>query len=268
METGEIEVDHIWQRVEFENTFVDPVVIVKPLGSDDSDPAVIRVDAVDTQGFMVRIQEWEYSDGSHAPEKASYLVVERGQHQLEDGSWIEAGVVDTDATGDFTGVALSAAFAKTPVVFATVQTFNGADAVTTRLHNVDVFGFDLMLQEQEAYAQVHTTETVAFVAWEPSVGIVDGHRYEVGHTGNEVTHKAHKIGYADAFYGLPMFVAEMQTTNEHDTADLRWTGKGPKWINVWVDEEQSADAETSHQAEAVGYLLIEGLKPSLSLANP
>ena len=91
-EVGEIDIDHHWQRVDFDNAFVDPVVVMKPLGGTDDEPAVIRIDAVEPTGFMVRVQEWDHLDGVHALEKASYIVMERGTHQLPDGSWVEASV--------------------------------------------------------------------------------------------------------------------------------------------------------------------------------
>jgi hypothetical protein len=44
------------------------------------------------------------------------------------------------------------------------------------------------LREQQANAQLHLPKRIDFVAWEPSSGVVDGLRYEVGRTGRKVNH--------------------------------------------------------------------------------
>jgi hypothetical protein len=207
---------------------------------------------------MVRVQEWDYLDGIHFIENASYLVVERGAHQLADGSWLEAGTLTMGASDTaFVDVSLSAAFFDVPVVIAGVSSFAEADAVTTRLHNIDQKGFQIRLQEQESFAPQHAPEEIAFIAWEPSAGTIDGKQFEVGYTGDEVTHVAHKIDYDSTFAAPPVFLADMQTTDGGDPANLRWQNKGTKSVSVWVDEEQSKDSEVAHTSEIVGYLLFD-----------
>jgi PKD repeat protein len=257
IEVGEIELDHEWRRVEFKQPFIDPVVIVKPLSANDDDPAVVRVDGVDAEGFTARIQEWDYLDGTHGLETVSYLVIEQGQHQLPDGSWLEAGLLDTDATASFIDIGFAAPFTQTPVVLAAVTTYNGSDTVTTRLRNIDATGFQIKMQEQEKKKQQHIVETLAFLAWEPSSGAIDGWRFEVDRTSDAVTHASHTIGFTTAFEQAPVFLADMQSTDGNDTANLRWLNKDALAVDVWVDEEQSRNSETSHTTETVGYLAIE-----------
>jgi hypothetical protein len=48
----------------------------------------------------------------------------------------------------------------------------------------------------------------------------------------------------------------MQTTDGGDTANLRRDSVTNVSVDVWVDEEQSKDAETNHTSEVVGYLLM------------
>jgi hypothetical protein len=65
------------------------------------------------------------------------------------------------------------------------------------------------------------------------------------------------VTYQQAFQQPPLFMAEMQTTNDGDTATLRAqniTATGPQ---VKVEEEQSKDLETSHAAETVGYFALD-----------
>ena len=76
---------------------------------------------------------------------------------------------------------------------------------------------------------------------------------------------AHVLVYENAFASPPVFVADMQTSNDGDTANLRWQNKDIGAVDVWVDEEQSADIETFHPAETVGYLVIDSPVPAAEL---
>jgi len=265
MEFGEIELDHQWQRVDFARPFYDPVVIVKPSSGNDGDPAIVRVDAVDSQGFFVRIQEWDYLDDVHTTETVGYLVVERGIHPLPDGGWIEADAVEISGHDGSLFTAFSAPFTEVPVVFSAVATANDPSAVTTRMRAIDSYGFEIALQREEASSQTHDIETVAYVAWEPSTGEVNGVRFEVGNTLDEVTHDAHLIGFSSNFRSAPVLLADMQTTDGPDTASLRWRNKGPFSAEIWIEEEQSRDREIRHTTEVVGYLAIGAAEPMPAL---
>lgn len=108
--------------------------------------------------------------------------------------------------------------------------------------------------------QYHAAEEIAFIAWEPTVGTIDGKHFEVGYTGNEVRHYTHKIAYESTFAAPPALLADMQTTNGADVANLRWQKKGATSVEVWVDEEQSKDSEVAHTSEIVGYLLFDSAR--------
>lgn len=257
VEVGEIALDHNLIRVGLEQTFSDPIVVAKAISGNDREPVVVRIESVDSDGFWVRLQEWDYLDGIHGEETISYIVVERGSHQLPDGAWIEAGSTEIGARPAFATVTLSAPFANAPVVLAAVTSINEVDAVTTRLRNIDQYAFQVGLQEQESNSKRHAPETVAYIAWERSSGELDSMRFEVGSTGDEVTDSVHAILYSTSFDLPPVFVADMQSADGKDTANLRYLNKNPASVDVWVDEESSRDAETRHTTETVGYLLIE-----------
>jgi PKD repeat protein len=257
IEVGEIALDHNLTRVNFQESFSDPIVVAKPISGNDQDPAVVRIEGVDSDGFWVRIQEWDYLNGVHAEEALSYIVVERGRHQLPNGAWIEAGSTEIGARPSFLTVTLTAPFGSAPVVLAAVTSINGANAVATRLRNVDQYQFQLGLQEQESNRSKHPPETVAYIAWEHSSGELNGRRFEVGATADEVTDRVHTIFYSTPFGLPPHFLADMQTVNDRDTANLRYMYRDSASVDVRIDEEASRDSETGHSAETVGYVLFE-----------
>ena len=256
VEIGEASVDHNWKWVEFNDIFIDPVVIANPLSYNGGDPAVLRIRNVDSTGFYMRIQEWDYLDGTHSTENVSYIVMERGSYILEDGTKVEAGRFDTNATGSFEWRGFSETFNQVPVVTSTVSSFNEEDAVCCRLKNIDTTGFDFYMQEQERNRQIHTTETISYIAWEPSSGTVGDLTFEINKTDDVITHNLQTIVYNKNFLTSPVFLADMQTTNGMDPANLRWQNKDFNGIDIKITEEQSRNSEIGHTTEVVGYMVF------------
>ncbi|NLE38634.1 MAG: hypothetical protein GX621_11470 [Pirellulaceae bacterium] len=97
-----------WEYFEL-GEFVNPVVIVSPISYTDSTPVVTRAtyDPVTGQ-CRVQMQEWVYGQEWEHPdpigqdfvfEMLHYLVIEAGQHKLDDGTIIEAGMIEVDSNG-------------------------------------------------------------------------------------------------------------------------------------------------------------------------
>jgi len=54
----------------------------------------------------------------------------------------------------------------------------------------------------------------------------------------------------------PMFIADMQTGDGMNTANIRWQNKDAYAVEVQIDEEQSKDKEIKHTTEVVGYMVF------------
>ena len=100
------------------------------------------------------------------------------------------------------------------------------------------------------------TSTVSYIAWEPSSGTIDGLTFEVNKTGDKINHNFQTIVYDGTFMNAPVFLADMQTTDGGDTANVRWQDKDSYGVDVKIAEEQSGDRETNHTTEVVGYMLF------------
>jgi PKD repeat protein len=255
IEYGEILLDHNWQWIDFKNTsFIDPIVVVNGLSSNGGQPAVVRVAEVDQRGFWVRIHEWEYLDGEHLTERTGYIAVERGRHQLENGTWIEADEITVDGSDGFVATEFSAPFATSPVVLSAVASDFDYQAVVVRLREVAPTGFELRLQHEEALSYPHGEELITYIAWEPSLGEIDGAPFEAAITSKSVTDARYRINFATPFEQVPLFVAQPQTSDGGDTANLRWSDKTSSKVDVYIHEEKSKDSETRHTREVVGYI--------------
>jgi PKD repeat protein len=253
-ELQEIEIDHNWTRFDFTQPFVEPVVVAGPPSFNGSQPATVRVRNIDATGCDIRIQEWDYLDGKHVPEKLTLLVMERGAYTTSDGSKIEAGTFT--GTTSFQEIALLQTYTHTPVILSQIITENETDAVTCRLHNTNTSSFWYKMQEQELTPTHHVNETIGYIAWESGSGEIMGLPYEVGFTPKKVTNEWYNITFQSGFPDMPLLIAAMQTSNGGDVAAIRSNNPSVNSIQVKIEEEASKDEETNHTTEVVGYLII------------
>jgi hypothetical protein len=228
-------------------------VVAKPISYNGAAPSVVRIRNVTSAGFEIRVQEWDYLDGSHSLEEISWLAVERGHWTLDGGAQVEAGDISTDSCGvaSFDSVTFLEGFSTTPVVMTSVATVNESDAVATRNRDVTTTGFEVTMQEQESNVQSHASESISYIAWEAGTGNVSGMDYEVG-TESVPDQAWATIGYGP-FVSVPVFLADMQSTDDTDPCNVRYQNKTAGTVDVRVHEERSADTERVHSGEEIGY---------------
>jgi len=255
LETGEIAVSSNWVRVPLTTSFTNPIVVAGPPSFNNADPCTVRIRNVDKTGFDIKVTEWDYLDGIHPQETVSYLVMEQGHYTLPDGTVVEAGSF-TGATS-FKTMAFKSAFTKIPVVLTTVTTMNDAKTVSGRLKSIATSGFAYSYQEQEKNTNKHLDETVHYIAWEPSAGMIGTLQYAVVKTANSVTDAWYSEKYKSAFKEAPLLLADMQTTNDTGTAALRMQNQTAAGFQVKAEAEMSKNSKTKHSAETVGYVTLD-----------
>ncbi len=254
MEIGEVTIDGTWAYVAFTEKFMDPVVVAKPASNNDPSPCVVRIRNLTSTGFEIRLQQFDYLAEEHGLESVSFIVMERGSFTLDDGTLFEAGRFATDKTSSYENVNFSQSFNTIPVVSASVVSTNGSDAVVGRISGINETGFGYKLSEQEINALAHVFETITYIAWEPSVGMIGDLAYEVGSTGDVVTHLWHTINFSGGYQDAPVFISDMQTTDGGDTANMRHENITASTVKIKVAEETSRDSEVSHTTENVGFM--------------
>jgi hypothetical protein len=75
-EGGLVTTNHNWTTVSLSHRFTKPVVILGGASNNGTQAITIRVRNVTPTSFEVRVQEWDYLDGTHNNEDLGYLVVE------------------------------------------------------------------------------------------------------------------------------------------------------------------------------------------------
>ncbi len=217
---------------------------------------VLRVISQDNDGFTFIIEEWEYLDGPHsAVETINWIAIEEGVHSLPDGRIIEAGTTTADHTT--TAVSLTGGFTNAPVVLTSVMSENETTTVDSDPLNITSGGFDLRLQEEEAEDGVHAGETVGYIAIQGGGDTVSGTAGVFGNLDEGVD----TYGLGGTFTNA-IVVAETQTINGGDTANVVISSQTGSTVDLTLQEETSADAETNHVNEDVGIVTFEtGLIP-------
>ena len=281
------------QWVSFDNEYEDPVVVVKPASYNGGQTAHFRLNGVESDGFYVQVEQWDHQindgDGSHLPETANYIVMERGVHEIPTGNGkvtVEAGVRDgvtnsgnhPDCSGWFSGcsskwygVSFDAAFDGAPVVVAQSQTESGGgwlndiyDSAVTRVKSVDASGFKTEVREQEGGdgtdGDGHPGEPVGYIAFEEGTGSNDANVWDASASGTVGDTWGYE--FFDQYFDYssdPVVVAQTQTFNEggENTHNLRYDSLYSYGIEFKIEEETSGDSETSHTDETVGYVAFE-----------
>ncbi len=240
-----------WHTVTFDGPIADAVVVMMVNTSGELTPAVARVRNVTSTGFQFQVDEWEEYNGSHAQETLSWLAMSAGDHVLADGTHIRAGVRAVD--NNLASVSFGPAFTGAPVVLTQVSTVNDPSSVTTRLANVTASGFDVRVQEEqlnEVFDPAHGAEQVGWIAIAQAVTGTAAARATdlVGDT-------AAAVAYGASFL-TPVFLAQMQTQLDLDTAAVRGVSFNGTTANVFVQEETSFEPDTTHTPETVGFVAL------------
>ena len=118
------------------------------------------------------------------------------------------GTTTTDATtkSGWESITFNHDFDDAPIILTQVQTDNDATFVQTRQKNITENGFELALEEEEAYLNTgHGAETIAWLAISPGQGDWDGNAFMAGNTGDQVTHNWHTVDFGNLFNNAPKF---------------------------------------------------------------
>ena len=219
--TGKVSINSDSQTVAISG-YTQPVVIAGVPTMNDGEPGVVSVSGVSANGFDIRFKEWPYLDGVHGLEDVAYMVLEKGRHQMSDGSIWEVGTISQNSGN--AQVFFGAPFDGTPVVLLTSQTQSEGDTHALRAHSVTRHSFSSRLFEQE---------------------LGDSHGVEV--TGYVAIYQPKGVGKTDSGIGYTLST-EVAANNVLHTP----LGK------LTVQEEQSKDSETRHTHEVLAIARIGG----------
>jgi len=250
-------VTQTWITVPLAKAYTKPVVVAKVAQQNDPAPGVVRIRNITPNSFQVRFQEWNYLDGNHGGERIFYLVAEQGQFNLA-GLAGQAGKVATNKVVPASqAVTFTQLFNEAPALFVAPLTANNGDAVTVRVKDLTATGFGIAMQEQESKADGHPTETLGWVALQKGTGLTADQR-RVRVTAVDATQMPVTVSFATPFKDrFPVLLQDLSSTLDADPATAAQQNLTPVSVGVYVQEEQSADAELDHNAEILSIFAAE-----------
>ncbi|MEO0776904.1 MAG: discoidin domain-containing protein, partial [Bacteroidota bacterium] len=174
-------------------------------------------------------------------------------HTMANGGLLMYGTA-SGVTSTRVSVTFPAPFDSIPAVFADIITHDDPETVVPRITNITTTGFQIRVQEEED-RNAHLAESIAWVAMEEG-SVTSGSKLEVRPIGN-VTHAWSSFTHQQS-YSNPITIIDMQRENGGDPCALRFrpTGNGSE-LEVFVEEEASADTEIGHTTEPLSYLTFE-----------
>ncbi len=154
-----------WHLLEFNQPYADPVVFMNMVTTNGGEQSHIRIRNAAAGSVEYQIEEWDYRDQTHITETIAYVVVETGFYHMQDGRRLEVGTVATNH--EWASVTFAQIFDSAPATISQCQTYNGSQAVTTRMADVNAADFRVRLQEEEGNDPGdHMVESVGFIAVE------------------------------------------------------------------------------------------------------
>lgn len=242
----------MWHTVKFPTSFTTkPVVVMGPLSFNGSDPASIRIRDVTNEGFRYQLDEWDYLNGEHKAETASWLAVMPGEH-----TWGGLNVYAASSNGfnhNWRSVSFGDNINTTPVVLAQKEVSGSEFASSVRMRNSSSSGIQFKFQEEEANNDWTPTEVLNYIAITPGTGNVNGKTIKAGLTPDAVTQNWYSVDFGSSFDAV---LGAIQSFDGSDPAALRMDNASNSGASFKVEEEISLDSETAHSAETVGWLII------------
>ncbi|SEO19154.1 Succinylglutamate desuccinylase / Aspartoacylase family protein [Halogranum amylolyticum] len=252
---GMVTLDDYWQEFDVSDYYSHPAIVAPALSYNGRNPAHVRISGLTGSSFEARIEEWPYLDGSHTKAQAGYLMLNPGTYSTTNGRRIEVGRAQVNH--EWESVSFENSFSTTPVLFAMPQTTAGSDPIVARIQNASPSGFQYRVQEQDAEraTEYHYEEVVSWMAFEPGRGSLGSRDYEANTT---IADDSWQNIQFSRSYQNPTFIADVMSYNGWNSTTIRWRNLTSSGVDLFIEEEQSADKETRHRDETVSYFVTEG----------
>ena len=267
-ETGRLtDLTHESRTITLTQVYTNPVVFAQPASFLGPDPVVVRVNDVQSNQFNLFLAEPSDQNGLHNTEESvSYLVLEAGSHWLSDGTHLEVGTVDTNATvslplGSRTWetVSFASVFAEDPVVITQTQTVGGEAFLSTRQQTITTDSFQMALEPEELVETQQGVETVGYVAIDGGTGTWNGMNFRARMTFASYRELFQPINFGQTHTAIPSFIASIASYNGADNSHLRFDNADLNSVDVKIEEDTTRNAEIVHgAAESIAYLAIGG----------
>ena len=269
MEWGTTTASGSWSTVNLNGSYTNMVVVCTVQRVNNSSPVVTRVRLTgSTSSFDVRLQNPGDGDPVVA-DTVHYIVTQAGVYN-ENGVVFEAATYNstiTDNRKSWQGQSRSYAQSySNPVVIGQVMSANDPDWSTfwsrgsNRANPPDSSNFYAGKHVAEDNDRSRANETVGYLIFEQSAGVIGGVPFEAVLGFDSVTSNPSTYSFTQSFTGGPSVVVASQSAmdgNEGAWAILP-SAPGLSSAQFEAEEDQIRDNEQSHTSEQVAYVAFAG----------
>jgi subtilisin len=260
-EAGTISVDENWTTVSLEGSYTDPVVVTSVETYNDADPVHARVRNATSESFEVKLEEWEYQDGTHSNETVSYVVLQSGQYSTNAGMDVLAGKVSADGSS-WTTVNFSPDWNAQSHAYSQVMSDNDSTATSARITRTAGDSFDVSCQVEEGerpdaslWQNNHGNETIGFIVTQPQAGDSGGEGESIA---SSILTDDWKTNSLQASYSeTPVMIHRMQSFFGQNTSNIRSKSPSSSAFEIMIQEEQSYSEEVRHVREYIATLAFK-----------
>ena len=246
-----------WKYVNFPITFsTKPVVFSQLVSNNEVTAATILHRNITEQGFELRLNEQEASDGVHLPEQVAWLAMEKG---------IVPGMLEADSLANVSdavsSLILSQTYSSSPHFFAALQTVNETEPTTVRISNATGMFVDLFLDEETSKDSEtdHADEEIAYLALAPGQQLQDVEGDFIGETGSLNLSNAWAVVSLSRTYTKPVVIMGSPTNDDNEPVTVRVRNVTSESFEVRLQEWDYQDG--NHGLENIAYLVVEGSLP-------
>ena len=156
-----------WKNVDFTNDFADDPLIFSQVQTDNgADLVHTRQRNTNNSGFQITMQEEEARNNSgHATETLGWLAIDAGNGKWSQNNYL-AGQTGNSVNHDWHTIGFKNNFSQSPVLLASIGTYNDADPSGLRYTNLKSDRVNIKVEEDTSKdAEVyHSNEAVNFLA--------------------------------------------------------------------------------------------------------
>ena len=271
-ESGVVRVGHEPVQVRLADRYENPVVLLGPPTSQEGEPVVARVTAVEPGRFTVQLVEPPGENQRHRLERVSWTVVEAGLWRLPGGTILEAGTVTTDVVaqpdtrvGELTEASLRAPFTRRPLFVHTLQPTDrtpneAASFLSSHVTAVEAGRFRVGLHpDRGSDDRTLPSQTVGYLAVQTAWPDREQIAGTVRNVGSVSAGRGPAVGLPPFFGPQPAVLASTTSRRETDPHALRMafnrTAGGGSRVQFAVEEDRTT-GNRRHDAERVDVLAL------------
>ncbi|CAM2069804.1 hypothetical protein SCOR_30795 [Sulfidibacter corallicola] len=232
-----------------------PVLFADMQTMSGSDPAGLRLNNVDVDGFDVWVEEEKSKnkETDHGSETIGYMAMTEGAIYNAEGDLIgEVGLVEKRQNNAGTWHTISNFIGEyeNPVVLMKLNSANDSDPAHVRLRSVTYESFQYKIEEWDYQDGTHGEEIMSYMILEAGVHTLNNGLTLQAQT-QSVDQDLETVRFAESFGATPVVFSQSQTTEGSSAIVTRQKSVSTSSVRVRVQEQEKGNGNHNDETVAV-----------------